>query len=134
MKTFGIGELSKRSGIEISTVRDYERAGLLSANISSSARRNKTYDTQCVRRVMFIRRCAELSFTTDEIKAFLTLIDNQQLTCAKVRKLTISHADQTRKKINDLIKIEAALRAMASRCGEGHIPKCAIIDSLLDHP
>src|SRR5262245_54168335 len=59
-----IGELSRRTGCNIETIRYYERIGLLPAPVRS-ARRYRLYDTADLQRLSFIRRARELGFTFD---------------------------------------------------------------------
>ena len=64
-----IGELSRRTGCNIETIRYYERIGLL-REPARSAGRYRVYDTGDVRRLAFIRRARELSFKLDEVSPF----------------------------------------------------------------
>jgi MerR family transcriptional regulator, mercuric resistance operon regulatory protein len=63
-----IGELARRTGCNIETIRYYERITLLSPQ-SRSAGGYRLYDTADVRRLSFIRRARELGFTLDEVRA-----------------------------------------------------------------
>jgi DNA-binding transcriptional MerR regulator len=72
MTTVGIGQLAKRSGVPIDTVRHYERIGLLkpAARLASGFRR---YGDAEQKRLHFIRRAKALGFTLDEIQVLLSL-------------------------------------------------------------
>src|SRR5947207_14413589 len=82
-----IGELSKRTGCNIETIRYYERISLLAAP-PRSAGRYRIYDNADVRRLAFIRRARELGFTLDQVRALLALSENdRQGACTEVREL-----------------------------------------------
>ena len=125
-----IGELSKRTGCNIETIRYYERIALLRAP-ARSAGRYRVYDTGDVRRLAFIRRARGLGFTLDEVRALLALSANDaQGTCADVRELAESHLAEVRGKIADLHAMERVLADAVRRCMVGEAPGCPIIDAL----
>jgi MerR family mercuric resistance operon transcriptional regulator len=125
-----IGELSKRTGCNIETVRYYERINLLRAP-TRSAGHYRLYDTADVRRLAFIRRARELGFTLDEVRALLALsAHDRQETCTQVREIAASHLTEVRAKIADLRAMERVLADAVQRCAAGELPGCPIIDAL----
>jgi len=125
-----IGELSKRTGCNIETIRYYERIALLRAP-ARNAGRYRVYDTGDVRRLAFIRRARGLGFTLDEVRALLALSANDaQGACADVRELAESHLAEVRGKIADLRAMERVLADAVRRCMVGEAPGCPIIDAL----
>lgn len=126
-----IGELSRRTGCNIETIRYYERIALLPAP-ARSAGRYRIYDTGDVRRLTFIRRARELGFTLDAIRALLALSDNdnEDAACAEVRQVAASHLAEVRAKIADLQAMEHILAEAVQRCATGDVPGCPIIDAL----
>lgn len=125
-----IGELSKRTGCNIETIRYYERRNLLRAP-TRSAGHYRLYDTADVRQLAFIRRARELGFTLDEVRALLALsADDRQETCAQVRELAVSRLAEVRAKIADLRAMERVLANAVQRCIAGEPPGCPIIDAL----
>lgn len=124
-----IGELSKRTGCNIETIRYYERIGLLPAP-ARSAGRYRIYDAGKVRRLAFIRRARELGFTLDAVRALLALSDEGGAACAEARQLATSHLAEVRAKIADLRSMEHVLADAVRRCATGELPGCPIIDAL----
>ena len=125
-----IGELSRRTGCNIETIRYYERISLLPAP-ARSAGHYRVYDTADVRRLGFIRRARELGFTLDEVRALLALSANdRQDTCAQVRELAAGHLAEVRAKIADLRAMERVLADAVRRCTAGELPGCPIIEAL----
>ena len=125
-----IGELSKRTGCNIVTIRYYEQIALL-PEPARSAGRYRVYDTSAVRRLAFIRRARGLGFTLDEVRALLSLSANdRQDTCANVREVAENHLAYVRAKIADLRAMEDVLADAVRRCAAGEVSGCPIIDAL----
>lgn len=125
-----IGELSKRAGCNIETIRYYERIGLLPAPARSPAR-YRLYDAGDVRRLTFVRRARELGFTLDTVRALLALSDDDgSAACAAARELAVGHLTEVRAKIADLHAMERVLADVVHRCNPGELPGCPIIDAL----
>jgi MerR family mercuric resistance operon transcriptional regulator len=123
------GVLSKRTGCNIETVRYYERIGLM-PDPGRSEGGHRLYAEQHVRRLQFIRRCRELGFAIEEIRALLDLVDRSDYTCAEVRNIAIAHVDEVRRKIVDLRRLERTMTGMIEACAGGAVPDCPIIDAL----
>ena len=127
--SFLIGALSERTGCNIETIRYYEKIGLLPAPPRSPGRRRLYTDTHR-KRLTFIRRCRQLGFSLDEIRELLDLVDGGSYTCDEVRELTLNHADEVKRKITDLRRMEKVLRDITSKCSGGRVPECPIIEAL----
>ena len=130
-RTFGIGQLAAESSVGIETIRYYERSGLM-PNPPRTEGRHRLYTDGHLRRLVFIRRCRQLGFSTDEIRGLLDLVDGHKYTCGEVRALTLERASDVRRKIDDLCRLEKTLTGIASECLGGAVPDCPIIDVLLD--
>lgn len=127
----GIGVLSKRTGCNIETIRYYERIGLM-PQAARSEGGHRLYGEAHARRLGFIRRSRELGFTLDQIRTLLGLVDGGRYTCARVKRITVGHLDEIKRKVADLRKIERVLKEMAAQCDGGTVPKCPVIDALFD--
>jgi MerR family mercuric resistance operon transcriptional regulator len=128
-----IGTLSDRTGCNIETIRYYERIGLMPRAARSDGG-HRLYGEDHVKRMGFIRRSRTLGFTLDQIRTLLELVDGRRYTCAQVKRITIEHLEEIRRKMVDLTRIEQALKSMAAACDGGSVPKCAVIDALFDQP
>jgi MerR family mercuric resistance operon transcriptional regulator len=125
-----IGELSRRTGCHVETIRYYERIGLL-PHPSRTASRYRLYDAGDVRRLTFVRRARELGFTLDGVRVLLTLSqDGSEDTCGEVRKLAADHLVEVRAKIADLRAMERVLSDTVRRCDSGEPPDCPLIGTL----
>lgn len=127
---FTIGELSKRTGVNIETIRYYEKIGAM-PNPPRTATGYRVYGADLLDRLTFIRRCRQLGFGMKEIQELLGLVDAHGYTCAEVQALTLEHAEMVRRKVRDLKSLEKTLRRIASQCTGKKVPECPIIDALL---
>lgn len=125
-----IGELSRRTGCNIETIRYYERIGLL-PRPPRSASRYRLYEVSDAHRLTFVRRARELGFSLDEVRALLTLsADGGKETCVEVRELAVGHLVDVRARIADLRAMEHVLADAVGRCEAGERPGCPLIDTL----
>jgi MerR family transcriptional regulator, mercuric resistance operon regulatory protein len=124
-----IGELSRRTGCNIETIRYYERVGLLPPPPRDG--RYRRFAAGDVARLVFVRRARVLGFTLDEVRALLKLsaADNESA-CAEVREISIAHLVDVRARIADLRAMERVLAATIRQCDTGRQPGCPLIDAL----
>lgn len=128
-----IGELSRRTGCNIETIRYYERIGLMPAPPRRG--RYRSYGYGDVDRLGFVRRARELGFTLDEVRALLGLAAGGDA-CAEVRDLAAVHLKDVRARIADLKRMERVLAESVRACNAGQDPGCPLIQTLYarDHP
>ena len=100
------GSLAKETGVNIETIRYYEKIGLMPDPARSSGG-HRIYDQSHTKRLSFIRRSRELGFTLQEIRELLELVDGGDYTCAEVRDRTLYHLDDVAQKIRDLQKMQS---------------------------
>ena|SRR5438552_754903 len=125
-----IGELSRRTGVNIETVRYYERIKMM-PHPPRTASGRRVYGEAESRILAFIRRARELGFTLDEIRALLALAaEGGHQACVEVRDLAAGHLADVRAKIADLKAMEGVLAEAVQRCDEGEWTDCPLIDSL----
>ena len=126
-----IGGLSERAGVNIETIRYYERSGLM-PDPPRTEGGHRLYRHAHLKRLVFIRRSRELGFSLEEIRVLLGLVDGGDYTCGEVKVLTDIHLVAVRRKIADLRKLEKTLKSISSRCEGGTVPECPIIDALFN--
>ena len=124
-----IGELSRRTGVHIETIRYYEKIKMLPAP-GRTRGGHRVYGAQETRVLAFIRRGRELGFTLDEIRALLDLSGPGRASCAEVRAIARRHLDDIRAKINDLTRLEGILGRTVARCSGKKVPDCPVLDIL----
>ncbi len=111
-----IGELSRQSGVNIETIRYYERIKMLPAPPRTASGR-RVYGP------------AE-RFTLEEIRALLALGGPERAPCADVHKIASAHLANVRKKLSDLVKLESILAETVAHCSDGATPDCPVLDIL----
>lgn len=104
-----IGEVARRVGIGVETVRFYEREGLV-ASPPRSASGYRIFPEEAVDRLRFVRRAKELGFTLDQIRTLLDLRAQTHSPCAEVRRLAAAQLADVEARL-------AALRAIARELG-----------------
>ena len=128
---FTIGALSKRTGVNIETIRFYERVGIL-PKPPRSAGGHRIYGQDQLMRLGFVRRSRELGFSLDDVRGLLRLVDGGRYTCAEVKAITLDHLADIHRKIADLRRLEETLVKVAGRCRGGKVPDCPVIEALFD--
>lgn len=123
-----IGKLSEATGVHIETIRYYEKIGVLPAPPRSDGG-YRLYSREHLARLTFLRRCRELGFSLEEIRALLGLME-EDYTCREVKRLTVDHLQTVRQKLKDLRKLERALASIVSQCDGGTTQDCPILDTL----
>ena len=94
-KDFTIGKLSSQTGVNIETIRYYEKEGILLAPPRTDGG-HRLYAEEHYKRLMFVRRIRELGFSLDEIRTMLSMVDGGNLTCAEVKEITVKHLEDVR--------------------------------------
>jgi MerR family transcriptional regulator, copper efflux regulator len=125
-----IGEVAERGGVNLQTIRYYEREKLLPEppRLASGYR---VYPDQTVRRVRFIKRAQEIGFTLAEIRELLAIRIDSSRDSAEVRALANAKITDIEEKIQTLHRMKDALVHITERCcGCGPTSECPILESL----
>ncbi|WP_372983905.1 MerR family DNA-binding transcriptional regulator [Microbacterium sp.] len=123
-----ISELAMQSGVKVSTVRFYERAGLLPAP-HRSANGYREFDKDDARHVRFLRRGQELGFTLTELGAFASLTGGAA-PASVVTEHAQSKIDDIDRRIVDLQRTRSALLVVAARPVVDPGSICPVVDAL----
>ncbi len=125
-----IGEVADRGGVNLQTIRYYEREGLLPAP-PRMASGYRLFNQDTVRRVRFIKRAQELGFTLAEIRELLTLRIEESRSSAEVRAIAQAKIADIDNKVRHLDAMKRALTHLTDRCsGHGPATECPILESL----
>ena len=124
-----IGEVAGSAGVNIQTLRYYERRGLL----PQPKRRGsgyREYDPDTVELVRFIKRAQELGFTLAEVGDLIRLRSSNG-DCTQARALATAKMEDIERKINQLDAMRQALKLLVEECAcEQRAPGCPIIEAL----
>lgn len=125
-----IGELAKKAGCQVETVRYYEREGLLPAPARSEGN-YRLYGAQHLERLVFIRNCRTLDMTLEEIQRLLALRDLPHESCAGINSLVDEHIEHVQARIDSLQALRDQLTELRDRCnGPKEAEDCGILRQL----
>ena len=125
---YTIGTLAKQVGLNVETIRYYQRRGLVAepARPPGGIRR---YAQEHARRLRFIREAQKLGFSLDEVRELLSLEDG--LHCREVEDIAGHKLAAVRERITQLSRIEAVLAVLVAKChGNRGKLRCPLISSL----
>jgi Hg(II)-responsive transcriptional regulator len=123
-----IGEAASRAGVNIETLRYYERRGLL-PEPERQAAGQRVYDEHAVSMVRFIKRAQQLGFNLDEIEGLLQLADGGPKSCHEVRSLASAKIADMDRRIESLKAMRSSLVELVNTCGGGK-RRCPLIAAI----
>ena len=112
-----IGSVAEAAGVEVSTVRYYERRGLL-AEPPRTDSGYRQYDASVIDRIRFVRQAQDLGFTLHEIEELLDLRVEDPASCGAVEEATRSKLRSVDAKIRELRRLRAVLARLVRSCEE----------------
>jgi MerR family mercuric resistance operon transcriptional regulator len=125
-----IGQLARVVGIPTSTVRYYERVGLLRPDSRSNGN-YRLYGDEAVERLKFIRAAQATGFTLEDVTVLLDFREDDSGCCKEVQKLIESRLFDVRKRMDDLRHVQSVLKSSLEKCRkteqQGH---CQVIGRL----
>jgi Cd(II)/Pb(II)-responsive transcriptional regulator len=125
-----IGELAALTGVDVETVRYYEREALLSEP-ARDANGYRRYAAEHVERLSFIRHCRSLDVGLHDVKRLLALIDAPSANCKDADELVEQQLTRVHARIVSLQALERQLRSVRGRCkSPRRAGKCGILAEL----
>ncbi len=120
-----IGELATSAGVPTSTVRYYERAGLLQASGRSSAN-YRLYSEEDAQRLRFIRAAQATGFSLDDVKQLL-----RPAPCGRVQRLIEHRLESVEARMRELRHVRRVLKQSWSVChAHEQSGRCRVVDDL----
>ncbi len=127
--SFTIGTLAKKAGVNVETIRFYQRRGLLVQPVKPF-NGVRHYTEGDVLRVRFIKQGQKIGFSLDEILELLSLEDGQH--CREAKEIALRKLTLIRERIENLHTMETALSSLVKTCASNTEPvSCPIILALL---
>jgi Cd(II)/Pb(II)-responsive transcriptional regulator len=125
-----IGELARRTGCPVETIRYYERQGMLAAP-SRSEGNYRLYEPAHAERLQFIRHCRSLDMTLEEIRCLLQFRDEPEQNCGAVNELLDKHIEHVARRIHELKLLQQQLKQLRSTCRSvQRVKECGILQGL----
>jgi MerR family mercuric resistance operon transcriptional regulator len=123
-----IGRLAKAAGVNVETIRYYQRRGLVDEPTKPLGG-HRRYPPSAASRVRFIKRAQQLGFTLDEVTGLLRLEDGQS--CRETRLLAERKLTLIEMRLADLTRMRRTLKGLIAECAGGQRPRsCPIIATL----
>jgi DNA-binding transcriptional MerR regulator len=130
---YSIGDLSRRTGVKVPTIRYYEQMGLLQAPERTQGNQRR-YGKSGLARLGFIRHARDLGFSIEAISALIGLQDHPDHSCEPATSLARTQLEDVRSRIRRLQSLEVELTRIAEGCqGDGRSSDCYVLDSLASH-
>ena len=126
-----IGELSANCGCPAESIRYFEKIGLLPEPVRT-ANGYRHYDVSHQKWLHFILRSRALGFTQNEVRRLSNIAHQSQPACADVHNLLIDHIVDVQKKLGDLKRMQKSLERLKSKCQDGTLNDCPVIDELMN--
>lgn len=127
----GIGELARRAGYAVQTVRYYEQIGLMPKPARTDGGQRR-YSGGLVQRLLFIRRARDLGFPIEDIRNLLDLAAKPDQPCASADDLAAAHLAVVDAKIAALKGLRGEISQMLTCCAKTRIADCKVIGTLDD--
>jgi DNA-binding transcriptional MerR regulator len=118
MSPFTIGRLARAAGVPISTIRFYERAGLLKPDARTGSN-YRQYGDRALDRLRFIRSAQATGFSLDDIRELLGLTHADAPPCDEILALTRKRLDDVRQRLKELRHVEKVLARSLDGCCTG---------------
>lgn len=130
---FSIGEMSRRTGVKVPTIRYYEDSGLLAAPARTSGNQRR-YGQSELEKLGFIRHARDLGFSLEAIAALIELQEHPDRSCQEANVIATGQLAEVRARIRRLQALEMELVRIAEGCdGDGPAECCYVLRSLADH-
>ena len=125
-----IGELAKRTGCSIQSIRYYEKEGLLSSTLRSEGN-FRLYNDEAVKELNFILRCRSLDISLAGIKQLKDLKYKPNENCQDVNSIFDKHISLVDLKMKELRELKKQLKNLRDKCSDKNIVnECGIIQEL----
>lgn len=129
-RQFTISQVAKAANLPTTTVRYYERVGLVEPE-ERSAGNYRLYSEEALRKLKFIRSAQAIGFTLDDVKSLLSIPRNTAASCREVQSLIEERLTEVTERLKDLRHVQRVLRSSLEKCKETERSDCChVIETL----
>ena len=129
---FSIGDLAKRTGVKVPTIRYYEQMGLL-READRSEGNQRRYEKSDLERLTFIRHARDLGINIESIRELIELSQHPSSPCTGADTIAKQQLLDVRQKIDKLKRLESELERIVAHCDGHSVEDCYVIRALSDH-
>lgn len=130
--TLSIGQLSEQSGVKVTTIRYYEKTGML-PEAPRNAGNQRRYSDIHLQQLRFIRHARDLGFDMESIRTLVDMSAQPQSSCHVADSIAQAHLVTIRNRIAQLMLLQKELERMVNECQHGHVCDCRVMEILADH-
>lgn len=132
MKEYSIGQMSRRTGVKVTTIRYYESRGLIPSPARTQGGQRR-YDEAALERLAFLRHARELGFGLDDIADLMALAETPAKDCAPAHEIARKQLAAVNRRLTILTQLRDELARMANAEDAGQAGECRVIQVLGDH-
>jgi len=129
---YSIGQIARKTGLKVPTIRYYEQEKLVSA-VGRSAGNQRRFGQAELDRLVFIKHGRELGLSLDDIRELVKLSGDPRQSCATANRIAAEHLISVRDRISKLQALEQELDRIANSCHGKTIGECYVIEALSNH-
>ncbi|MEZ5716455.1 MAG: helix-turn-helix domain-containing protein [Paracoccaceae bacterium] len=126
---FSIGDLARRTGVKVPTIRYYEQLGLVRPEGRTEGNQRR-YGREGLERLAFIRHARDLGLPLDAIRALIALDPSDH---ARTHAIAEQHLADIRDRIARLKGLERELERIGESCAGQKGAPCSVLDAFGDH-
>lgn len=125
-----ISQLAKAAAVPTTTLRYYERIGLLQSEDRSQGN-YRIYSAESLGKVRFIRAAQAIGFTLDDVKALLCASDGNAAPCREVQALIEERLTDVTQRLKDLRHVQRVLTSALDECRKTELADCCHVLEVL---
>ncbi|WP_428851384.1 Cd(II)/Pb(II)-responsive transcriptional regulator [Imbroritus primus] len=127
-----IGELSRAAGVDVETIRFYEKSGVL-PRAERQANGYRSYGPAHLERLAFVRHCRALDIPLADVQRLLAFLDRPGEDCGDIDQLVATHLVRVRARLASMLALEQQLTALSRACAtDSHtVAECGILQELV---
>jgi DNA-binding transcriptional MerR regulator len=129
---YSIGQLSRKTGVKVPTIRYYEQIGILDEPGRTDGNQRR-YAEADLDRLGFVRHARALGLPLDAIRELIALGEHPERSCADANRIAREQLDGVRRRIAQLRRLETELERIATGCKADTVEECYVLQSLADH-
>ena len=129
---YSIGQLSRRTGVKVPTIRYYEQIGIVDEPGRTEGNQRR-YSQSDLNRLTFVRHARDLGLPLGAIRELVALGEHPERSCAEADRIAAEQLAEVQARIRQLRRLEAELQRMAAGCANGKVSECYVLHSLSDH-
>ncbi|WP_334187110.1 Cu(I)-responsive transcriptional regulator [Noviherbaspirillum sp.] len=124
-----IGEAANATGVSAKMIRYYESIGLIKQSARSDAG-YRTYGTNDLHTLRFVKQARKLGFSIDQIRELLSLWQDTGRASKQVKAIAMGHVEDLNKRIEEMTAMRDTLHHLAKTCAGDNHPNCPILVGL----